>query len=71
MTKKGSNDAPGMAGNRSRNKSGPLREKRGDTHVGTIEKEYGVDFGVRSDMQLDTLLEKENVDSLKELLRKK
>ena len=31
-------DAPGMRGIRSRNESGELREKRGDTHVKTIEK---------------------------------
>ena len=62
-------DAPGMRGYRSRNESGPLREKRGDTHVGTIETLYDRDFGVRSDMQLDTLLEKTNKASLHELLR--
>jgi len=31
-------DAPGMRGYRSRNEDGELRQKRGDTHVGTIEK---------------------------------
>ena len=36
---------------RDRNEDGRYRQKRGDTHVGTIEKAYGVDFGVRSDMQ--------------------
>jgi len=36
-------DAPGMKGLRSRNESGPLRAKRGDTLVGTIERQYGVD----------------------------
>ena len=44
------NDAPGMKGCRSRNQSGLLRDKRDDTHIGTIEKQYGIDFGVRSDM---------------------
>jgi hypothetical protein len=66
MAKK--NDAPGMKGDRSRTESGPLREKRGDTHVGTIEKQYGKDFGVRKDMHLDTLLEKKGVDSLNDLI---
>ena len=61
-------DAPGMRGYRSRNDSGPLREKRGDTHVGTIERSYGIDFGVRSDMHLDTLLEDKGVDSLNDLI---
>lgn len=63
-------DAPGMRGYRSRDKSGPLRQKRSDTHVGTIEKQYGVDFGVRSDMQLGTLLKKTGEPSLKDLLHK-
>ena len=63
-------DAPGMKGYRSRNESGPLRAKRGDTHVSTIEDQYGVDFGVRGDMRLDTLLEKNGVDSLNDLLHR-
>lgn len=62
------NDAPGMNGCRSRNERGPLREKRGDTHVGTIERTYGIDLGVRSDMHLDTLLEEKGVDSLNDLI---
>ena len=50
------NDDPKMAGCRSRNEgNGQLRQKRGDTQAGTIEREYGVDLGVRSDMRLDTL----------------
>ena len=62
------NDAPGMRGPRSRNKRGPLREKRGDTYVRTIEKRYGVDFGVRDDMHLDTLLKQKGVNSLNDLI---
>lgn len=61
-------DAPGMLGYRSRNERGPLRAKRGDTQVGTIESQYGIDFGVRSDMRLDTLLEKTGYASLNNLL---
>lgn len=64
-------DAPGMRGIRSRNKSGPLREKRGDTNVSTIEKQYDRDFGVRGDMHLDTLLEKTGMKSLNDLLKSK
>ncbi len=64
-------DAPGMRGNRSRNQDGQLREKRGDTHVGTVEEKYGRDFGVRSDMHLDTLLEQEGIDSLNDLINNK
>lgn len=65
------NDAPGMRGIRSRNENGPLRQKRGDTHVGTIEKIYGVDLSVRSDMHLNTLLQREGVQSLHELIESK
>lgn len=62
-------DAPGMRGNRSRNQSGPLRRKRGDTRVSTIEAKYDIDFGVRGDMRLDTLLNRLNADSLKDALQ--
>jgi hypothetical protein len=43
--------------NRSRDHNGEIRQKRGDTLVGTLRKTYGDDFapGVRSDMRLDTL----------------
>ena len=61
-------DAPGMRGCRSRNKRGPLREKRGDTHVSTIEKQYDINFQVRGDMHLDTLLEQKGVGSLNDLI---
>jgi len=61
-------DAPGMRGIRSRTKKGPLRDKRDDTHIGTIEKQYGLDLGVRSDMQLGTYLKKNNIKSLNDLV---
>ncbi|WP_198134500.1 hypothetical protein [Geotalea uraniireducens] len=61
-------DAPGMRGIRSRNEDEQLRQKRGDTHVGTIEKMYGLDFDARSDMHLHTLLQREGVQSLHELI---
>ncbi|MDZ4288184.1 MAG: hypothetical protein U0984_09505 [Prosthecobacter sp.] len=61
-------DAEGMRGYRSRNDNGPLRDKRNDTHVGTIEQQYGRDFGVRSDMHLGTLLERTGQASLNDLL---
>ena len=40
--------------------------KRGDTLVGTLREEYGPNFapGVRSDMRLDTLLERTGATSL-------
>lgn len=62
------NDAPGMQGERGRNNDGELRQKRSDTHMGTIEKQYGKDFGVRSDMELGTFLEKNNIASLNDLI---
>lgn len=64
-------DAPGMRGNRSRTKSGPLRDKRDDTYVGTIEKQYGVDLGVRSDMHLGTYLKEHRIKSLNDLINGK
>lgn len=63
-----SKDAPGMRGNRARNHSGPLRAKRSDTHVRTIEEKYGVDFNVRGDMHLETLLERKGKSSLNDLI---
>ena len=63
------NDAPGMKGQRGRNNDGQLREKRGDTHMGTIEKNYNRDFGVRSDMELDHFLNKNGLNSLNDLIK--
>jgi hypothetical protein len=60
-----------MRGDRSRNEDGELRRKRGDTDVGTIEDKYGRDFGVRSDMHLDTLLKREGAQSLSDLLKRR
>lgn len=64
-------DAPGMSGPRSRNETGELRRKRGDTHAGTIEEQYHVDLGVRSDKKLENILKDEGVNSLNDLLQKK
>jgi len=61
-------DAPGMRGYRTRDENGELREKRGDTHMGTIEKQYGRDFHVRSDMHLENFLETHNKKSLNDLI---
>ena len=63
-------DAPKMKGQRGRNNNGQLRQKRGDTHIGTVEKQYGIDLGVRSDMHLDTYLEKNNIASLNDIINK-
>ena len=61
-------DDPGMRGPRSRDESGQLRQKRGDTHAGTIEDEYGVDLGVRRDTRLDTLRDRLGVTSVKDVI---
>lgn len=63
-------DAPGMKGQRGRNNDGQLRQKRSDTHIGTIEKQYGIDLGVRSDMNLGTYLKQQNITSLNDLINK-
>lgn len=61
-------DAPGMRGVRARNKSGQLRDKRDDTLMGTLEKKYDRDFGVRSDMELGTYLKQNGIASLNDLI---
>ena len=59
-----------MHGGRSRDEDGQLRRKRSDTRVDTIEQQYGVDFGVRGDMHLGTLRQREGADSIQALLRR-
>jgi hypothetical protein len=59
-----------MKGPRSRNDDGELRQKRGDTHVGTVEEQHGVDFGVRSDMKLETLRQHLGATSIDDLIDK-
>jgi hypothetical protein len=63
---------PGLDG-RHRNDDGATRAKRGDTLIGTLRQTYGGEFaaGYRSDMHLKTLLEREGVKSLNDLLEKK
>jgi hypothetical protein len=66
------NDDPSMNGCRSRNDGdGQLRQKRGDTHAGTIERQYGVDLGVRSDTRLDTLRRITGENSIEGVIRKR
>ena len=62
---------PGLD-DRCRDQDGTIRRKRGDTLVGTLRGIYGDDFapGRRSDMRLDTLLDREDADSLDELLHR-
>lgn len=57
-----------MRGYRSRNKDGQLRDKRDDTLIGTIEKKYDLDLGVRSDMKLGNYLKETGYKSLNDLV---
>ena len=62
-------DDPDMRGQRSRNKTdGRLRQKRGDTHARTIEREYDVDLGVRGDTHLDTLRKRTGKTSVGDII---
>lgn len=65
------NDAPGMRGCRSQNNNGLLRDKRDDTHIGTIEDRYDIDLGTGSDMHLGTYLKEHNIKSLNDLINDK
>jgi hypothetical protein len=58
---------------RMQDKSGQIRQKRSDTKVDTLRKEYGPNFAqrYRSDTKLGTVLKRENVKTLDQLLRKK
>jgi hypothetical protein len=68
MRRKG--DAPGMRGYRTRNGNGRLRQKRNDTHAGTIERIYGVKLDVRSDKHLKNVLRDAGVRTLSHLIEK-
>lgn len=59
--------------NRMRDGDGEIRRKRSDTHVETLRKEYGPDFakGYRSDATLGTVMKREGVESLDQLLKKR
>jgi hypothetical protein len=61
-------DDHGMAAPRSRHLTGKLRQKRGDTLVGTMEEQYGVDFHCRSDMRLNTLRREVGLTGIRELV---
>jgi len=56
---------------RMRDQNGEIRAKRSDTKVATLRKEYGdrVAEGYRSDAQLGTVLKKEGLESLDQLLK--
>ena len=58
---------------RQRDQDGQIRHKRSDTKVETLRKEYGDKFapGYRSDATLGTVLKKEGLDTLDQLLKKR
>lgn len=57
--------------NRCRDNDGEIRHKRVDTLVGTLRDTYGPDFakGYRSDAKLGTVLDREGVNTLSDLLK--
>lgn len=63
---------PGLD-NRHRDKDGEIRKKNSNTLVKTLRREYGPNFaeGYRSDAQLGTVLQKEGLNSLHELLKRR
>lgn len=70
MTRR-SRNCPAGLDQRCRDGSGEIRRKNGATLVGTLRDIYGDDFapGVRSDMKLDTLLDRTGAASLTELVK--
>jgi hypothetical protein len=58
---------------RCRDNDGEIRRKNGSTRIGTLRETYGPEFaqGVRSDMKLDTFLERAGARSLSEVLKSK
>lgn len=70
MTKK---SFPKGLDNRMRDQNGEIRQKRSDTEVGTLRKTYGPEFvkDYRSDAHLGTVLKREGVNTLDQLLKKK
>jgi hypothetical protein len=63
-------DRPRIEG-RQDDASDPIREKRGDTLIGTLRQTYGDDFapGVRGDTHLKTLLNRTGSSSLSDYLK--
>ena len=57
---------------RMRDANGEIRHKRGDTQIGTLRAKYGASFaqGYPDSADLQTVLEKEGVASLDQLLKK-
>jgi hypothetical protein len=66
------NCRPGLD-DRCRDSNGEIRHKNGATRVGTLRQTYGDGFapGARSDMKLDTLLDRTGAKSLSQLVKKR
>jgi hypothetical protein len=66
------NCRPGLD-DRCRDNNGEIRHKNGATRVGTLRQTCGDKFasGVRSDMKLDTLLDRAGARSLTQLVKKR
>jgi len=62
---------PGLDG-RHRDKDGKIHQKRGNTLIRTLRKEYGENFakGYPESTKLSELLKKEGCNSLHEFLRR-
>ncbi|MBZ9703260.1 MULTISPECIES: hypothetical protein [unclassified Mesorhizobium] len=62
---------PGLDG-RHRDRDGKISEKHGNTRVDTLRETYGEKFaeGIRGDAKLSTVLQREGVSSLSQLLKK-
>lgn len=58
---------------RMRDRNGEIRQKRSDTKVETLRNTYGENFakGYRSDATLGTVLKREGLQTLDQLLKKK
>jgi len=58
---------------RCRDNDGEIRHKNGSTRVGTLRETYGDGFasGARSDMKLDTLLDRTGARLLSQLVKKR
>lgn len=55
--------------NRMRDRDGEIREKRSDTKIETLKKDYPIFGGINGNMILGTLKDKYNVDSLDQVIK--
>jgi hypothetical protein len=64
MTKKLPGGLDGRTRDQNPPKAGEIRQKRGNTQVSTLRREYGENFaaGIRSDATLETLRQHQRLD---------